>query len=479
MRICLVVDNPRRDLPGLCLLAAELCRRGAACYLVPMNLARTELSALAPDFVLLNYLRVNNAPLAAALMEAGVQIAVLDTEGGVMSDFEHYAATIPKEQRIRLGVGAFYAWGQAIADYLRSNNWYNDEQVVVTGCPRFDYYTEPWKRVPLSRMSFVRKKYTRPLILIAGNFSLCNPLHGNLEREIDIWVQNGHERHAVIEWQRLNRETLDGMVSLTSYLAQRFPRYTFVFRPHPFENFATYSRLFEQLTNVHVDATGSIDGWLLQCDAVIQRNSTTGIEAGFAGVPSLVPEWLPVAFPIPSVESVSVRCASQEQLAQTLEGFVQGRTPVPSEIKHNLEEITAKWFFRIDGAAHKRLADDILMRLSDRQVKVRLDKCRDIHYYAVTRSRRAQVAMKARRFLRMPLGRRWWQLRTRDSELPWDRSAKYFGVPEVQELMGLISDVLNSESPHKETRFRVQRANNREDYRISYVIGRSILVSKA
>lgn len=479
MRICLVVDNPRRDLPGLCLLAAQLAHRGALCYLVPMNLAWQELSALAPDFVLLNYLRRNNATLAGALLDAGVQIAVLDTEGGVMSDFEHYAASIPEEPRTRQGVAAFYVWGQALAEYLKSADWYRDEQIVVTGCPRFDFYVEPWKRIPLARMAFVQEEYTRPLILITGNFSLCNPLHGNLEREIDIWVQTGHERETVVKWQQLNRQTLDGMVNLVNHLAQRFPQYTFVLRPHPFENVATYSHLFDSRRNVHVDATGTIDGWLLQSDAVIQRNSTTGIEAGFAGIPSLIPAWLPVAFPIPSVEGVSIRCSTQEKLAETLEGLVQGHDLIPTAVKSNLEQVIEKWFFRIDGSAHKRLADDILTRFSSRQVRVRLRKCRDIHYHSTNTSRKAQMAMRARKFLRMPLGRRWWQFRTSNIELAWDRSIKYFGEAEVCGLIELISDVFNAESSEGLTQFGVRLANNDDDYRLNFVTGRSIVVYKA
>jgi hypothetical protein len=59
-RIALVVDNPMRDLPGLVLVASELAKRNTIPVLVPFNLCPKELYFLAPDFVLLNYLRATN-----------------------------------------------------------------------------------------------------------------------------------------------------------------------------------------------------------------------------------------------------------------------------------------------------------------------------------------------------------------------------------------------------------------------------------
>jgi len=76
MKIALIVDNPKRDLSGMALLAYRLCQMGATCFLVPFNLRDTELWALAPDFVLLNYLRVNNQELAKRMIQAGIKVGV-------------------------------------------------------------------------------------------------------------------------------------------------------------------------------------------------------------------------------------------------------------------------------------------------------------------------------------------------------------------------------------------------------------------
>ena len=102
MRIALVVDNPYRDLPGLVLLAWRLCRSGATCYLVPVNLRNIELWHLAPDFVLFSYFRPANQELARQLMEADIRVGVLDSEGSIFSSVPPSAVTSPDVASSRL-----------------------------------------------------------------------------------------------------------------------------------------------------------------------------------------------------------------------------------------------------------------------------------------------------------------------------------------------------------------------------------------
>src|SRR5437870_5118836 len=105
MRVVLIVDNIHRDLPGLLLVAMRLCRYGATCYLVPFNLRESETWALAPDFVLLNYLRKRNEVFARRLMDAGIQVGVLDTEGQATLDSS--AKVMTSDAELRQSVSIF------------------------------------------------------------------------------------------------------------------------------------------------------------------------------------------------------------------------------------------------------------------------------------------------------------------------------------------------------------------------------------
>src|SRR3979411_3101357 len=79
--VCLIVDNPLRDLEGLVLLGRELATRGVKVTLVPMYEQGFDVPALQPDLVLLNYTRPNNADLIKAYKRAGILVGILDTEG--------------------------------------------------------------------------------------------------------------------------------------------------------------------------------------------------------------------------------------------------------------------------------------------------------------------------------------------------------------------------------------------------------------
>src|SRR5688572_21224316 len=86
MRFGLVVDNPRRDLSGLILVARELRALGQQAVLLPMYVQGYESPLLGLDAVLLNYFRPVNYGLAQGYHQAGLGVFVLDTEGGVLSE---------------------------------------------------------------------------------------------------------------------------------------------------------------------------------------------------------------------------------------------------------------------------------------------------------------------------------------------------------------------------------------------------------
>ena len=63
VKIGIVLDSPKRDLRGIALVAHELLKRGAEVYIMPMYQHGHDVPLLAPDAVLVNYARPNNAPL--------------------------------------------------------------------------------------------------------------------------------------------------------------------------------------------------------------------------------------------------------------------------------------------------------------------------------------------------------------------------------------------------------------------------------
>jgi surface carbohydrate biosynthesis protein len=469
MRIALIVDNPFRDLPGLVLLATRLCHEGTTCYLVPLNLASLELSALAPDFVLLTSLRKPRQRFAAQLLDAGMRIGVLDAEGGVLPSLEMYSKLTTPDLSLYRDVSCFCSWGPKLAAYVKSERWYRDMQVAITGSPRFDFYAQRWRAAALTSSSSV-DQYRRPIILINGSFPRANPVTLTPEMELQSWMALGFERDYVERHQSIQRQSMLAMAGMASHLAARFPEATFVYRPHPFERLETYRDLLKPLGNLHLLKVGTVEGWILRASAVIHHHCTTAIEAGMAGKPALLPDWLPIAQRIESTEAVSIKCSSQSEMDDRLVEILEGSGNPADAVKESLERVIEDWFCAIDGRAHERIAAAILPHINKGNMqKINLNTCRKIHYGwgQPERSLRVRVGTGIRRGLRLPVS--WSMRRLRDNKdwhQGWDRSAKYFDTNSVKHLV-------NAFGPF-DTPLEAGPAQEKRDYRIGYTVGRSV-----
>ena len=479
MRIALIVDNPYRDLPGLALLAMRLCQDGATCHLVPMNLQGRELWALAPDFALLNYLRMNNQQLAQQLVDAGIRVGVLDTEGGVLASLDAYAKTMAPDPAVRHRISCYCSWGRKLADYALQQGWYLDKQVVVTGAPRFDFYVTPWRQAALQASAYA-VPYEQSLVLVNGNFPLANPRFQSPQAEVRMLVERcDYDPYVTLGWQCTQYRTMQELAALTNGLARRFPQATFVYRPHPFERLETYENLLEKRENLHLIKAGTVDGWILRAQAVIQRSCSTAIEAGIAGVPALSPAWIPTVVNMPTAEDVSVQCQTEEELLQTLESILTGNFERPAHIQHRLDEVIGEWFYRVDGQAHERVADCILRSLPTNGRRRRLRKCRDLAYGLGRPG--TSLRWRARATLGKTLGlsvhwsfRRWGPVLADRSW--WDDSEKVFDAHQVRILVDAIQACAQDGSKEPLRKVGVQSAQERGDYHFGYLQGRSVTV---
>lgn len=425
--VAFVVDHPARDLGGLVLTAATLAQTGVACHLVPLNLAQGQLWALAPDLVVLNYARPGNALLAQALLDAGIRIAVLDTEGAAWEDCDAYCELLWKDPALLGAVSVACLWGPALARHLVTKGLLTEAQVAVTGCPRFDFYHPRWRRAAAN----VRTG-TRPCLLVNTNFSFSNPRFASAARN---WEQM--ERELGLSADRLaalrDAEThaLHGMISLARNLAHDFPDCDVVLRPHPFEDPAPYQAGCRDGEGVTVDGSGSIQARLLQARAVIQRSCSTAAEAAMAGVPTLSPQWLPAPLLIPFAEAVSIPCGTYDDLRAELRQLISARID-PAAQTRVAERVLPDWFGPLDGQAHQRVADAIHSQLPGQRL-VDTQRCAT-HLYQLDgqpRAAGARLAAHLRYALRLSPAwsfRRWQVADAKD----WRTSDKAFGTAEVE-----------------------------------------------
>lgn len=378
MRVAIVVDNPFRDLPGLVLVGAMLARAGAICHLVPMMRQDLELRALAPDAVLLNYLRPTNAELARQLADSGVVVSVLDTEGPQLGDVAYFDRTQPDDTSLHRDVDTFFAWGPLLAEHCMEKGWFRPEQIVVSGHPRFDFYAEPWRVAALASSPYAAGAGER-MVLVAASFPLVNPQFASPKSERELMVESfGGERQAVERWQERQRLAMRGLIEAVQDLASRVGDATFVVRPHPFERAETYDAEFAMLENVYVDRRGGIEGWILRSAAVIQRGSTAAIDASMAGVPALSLDWLARTDPDGMVDIPAIRCHAPDELERLVRLALEGSLIVPPDVRLEAKTAIDDWFHAVDGLASERITTRLLGRTADRDRREARRRCAGI-----------------------------------------------------------------------------------------------------
>lgn len=385
--VALIVDHPQRDLGGLVLTAFTLGQRGITTYLVPHDFADEEVFTIAPDLALLQYARPGNESFARRLLDAGVRFGVLDTEGAVWPSERVYAGLLWRDAELRRKVHVVCMWGPHLARYLVDESVFASDQVVVTGCPRFDFYHRRWWSV----LGGERARAPRKRILINTNFSHANPRfvtaaqHGRAMRE-----RYGQSAEEVDRLFATESPALDAMLDLVRSLGRDFPAAEVVVRPHPWENTELYRQYANDLANVSIENGGPVQPEILSASVVIQRGCTTAIEAGLAGVPALSPLWINRAMPQPLAESVSVPCRSYAEMRSQVAAALGEEGVSKSSNGNALSDLIEQRFHRVDGRSHERVAQAVASALADaagpslgrcRRLMYRLDDpgCRSVH----------------------------------------------------------------------------------------------------
>ena len=497
-RIALLVDNPERDLPGLILTAWRLAQKGTTCLLVPMNLRWEEIWSLAPDFVLLNHCKIGYEELISQMFSKGIEVGVLPTEGGVLSaihkgkqkpsmhlntnpetpqfSYESYVQSVITKNEIRRCLSLYSAWSHGFADYVLKQKFYSSEQLAVTGTPRTDFLATKWQPV-LRDFTRYLDSYTEPVILINGGFPLSNPRFNSPDAEAkELYDYFKFDKEYILGFQKIQANALKEFVKLANALATRFPEAMFVFRPHPFERLETYAEVLDDLPNLRLVQKGTVDGWLLRVKAIIHFQSSTAIEASILGIPALHPGWIPKFTSLPPVEAVSVTLPDISSMMYTLKEIFDGVFNVPSKIKTTADKIITSTFNKVDGLSHQRLADEILARQKASSRKVSIAQCQKVWLSRNPKSWTSRLSFRLKKILGLPPHWSLLHFKKVTSEIPWDKSEKYFSLEQVQQIVDSIQKYCPAEYSNPQL-VSVESASDRGEYQVPKTNGRTIAIT--
>lgn len=363
-KIGLIVDNPKRDLAGLALLAHELAKHGVGTAFVPLYQQGSDVPLLGLDAVVLNYARANNRALMEGYRELGLPLFVLDTEGGAPTEaeainLEHWATLVRQTGLSELIDGVFF-WGGRVREVFNSHSGINARSLHVTGCPRYDLCAPPWRAL----LSYHRSDY----VLINTLFSSVNPrFSDSVEREKIVMRSVGWDADYV---ERMFTERLEQFGACQHDLQRLVaanPRTSFVLRPHPFERQEPYERAFAKLGNVAIDASGDVMNVIRNARCIVHMGCSTAIESTLLGRVPISMEYLITPFlrkHAPGPSRVSYQAESFEALDHAVKNIDEITAAHDFEGIHRSE--IEPWYHLADGRAAARVADILLAVLTTR-----------------------------------------------------------------------------------------------------------------
>lgn len=430
LRIALIVDHPLRDLPGLSLIAYSLAQQNFDVFLVPMYAQERECLSLAPDFVLLNYLRKNNEVFAARLMDSNIQFGINDTEGGFYGDLSFYGNVLSRDQNLYDFLNCNLVWGKKVYSYLQKDFGIK-QHCIITGLPRFDYYSEKYRNIDLNLLPQNLK--TKNITLINTKVAVANPLFVTKEKEIDTYRNKlGISDEMIQHFLEYGAFSIQDNVALAKAIAKDFSSSQVVVRPHPHENAVTYSEQIDKMLypNVGVYREGPIIPWILGSKCIIHRHCTTAIEAALAEIPALVPAWVRYSANAPDTEKVSHIAANKEELDELIRQSNNNKLKPSPAIKNELDRIIDEWLYQVDGASHLRVANAIAETLKP-GMRPNLDKSRKQMYNIFDTKidqtgKLYNIINKFSRVLPQPL----WQIEKMRLN-KWANTQKYFTPEDV------------------------------------------------
>ena len=436
LRVAIIVDNPKRDLAANTLLANELTNRGYEVYLVPLYIQSRELLAIRPNITILNYHRKGSDWLVEFVLKLKSKVFILETEGAVFADFDKTKEMFSINEEVKSKIDGYFIWGNTIYENFIKHKIYPKDKLFLTGSPRTDLLADKYKTVVANilekelnedELNVFKQKY----FLINANNALINGILSNeQETRINLNQTFGYDWDYIDSLLKEQHERLKALIQLTKKLATTFPNETFVIRPHPFEKKDTYRQLAESLDNVHVINSGSIDGWLCNCKAVVMKNCSTSLEASIAGVPVINMGWLNHIHNVVETEKISKSAKSEDDLIMMVAKILNKEFQLDVSVAEERMKIIQDIYYSNDGQNHIRIADVIdNVTKNWTPEKLTITEAKSLSHISRGFSNNIKKILNLNQYLSLS------SFKLKDPNKSWTKTTFYFGEKDVQNIL--------------------------------------------
>lgn len=373
------VDLPGRDLMGDALIAHELDKLGIDCHLEPLESWQAAVYAYEPHFVLFNHLTTEKlADFSQELKQWDILVGTLLNEG--LAYEKSLREFVSKPQFPNIHCDLFLCWNDAHRDMLIEHAFCTPpENTHTIGCPRFDFYKEPWAQIYKPKEP---KNDDRPVLLVNTTFATAH--FQNLPKEhTERFFKPWKDKVAGLEdYMAVAKAHYDNRTMLPSYLEPLLQTLEFrvILRPHPREELGFYQEWIaslpaeqRELITLETDARNNPPFTsILQSDVVLNcEDCTTAMEAWLADKPTISialkqhPYWFTETYrrlsPIADIP--------ENIVAKVREALAEPAQPAYKELR---EAHLDQWLGGHDGHSARRAAEAIRDMIVARNNKPRV-----------------------------------------------------------------------------------------------------------
>ena len=412
--IALVLDNKSRDIDGVALISKYLMDFGYTVSIVPFNLMQFELYLNKFDFILFNFIRNYNINLILDIASSNIPVGICDTEGGVFSNIKIFYDQLPANI-IKIDNLHYFFWGPVLANYAKENNILRSDQIYITGCPRYDVYSDFGRKY--GKVSLTEKGY----ILINTNFPLANPKFNTPQLEIEQAKVSLNQFNRIKSLRQDQIQERNAFVELVDFLLKN-TEIDIVIRPHPFESSEFYELKYIFNNRIKINKKGTVKSIIQNSIAVIQRGCSTGLETRLLGKKSLSPNWPPFKNTT-MVDEGNLFFNSKEEMLRYLIKDVHKNYELNLGIE--TQKQIENFFYKNDGKSSLRVAE-----LIDKIVKKNQSKK---YSKFIIKSYIKRIIFNAGIFDKFLF------LKLYNNEIKkWHRSEKYFNINDIQRCLNYL-----------------------------------------